>query len=152
MPRPKHRVPVDTTPNVRLSQPFAALAQLQVSLPAADQTAEACADKTVAARMNTVEPSAQAPRKLLAGVGRLRLSRQRQGRAGKTVWLVSAMAQCSYDQQLALVAKVRRALGCGAHFCGSGAELQLCVQGDQGPRLAALLRSLGAVDVVGAGG
>ena len=71
------------------------------------------------------------------------IARERKGRAGKTVTLVS-IAGASVTQLDELCTQMRTALGCG----GAREELSIAIAGDQAARVETWLRNRGAQKIV----
>ena len=88
---------------------------------------------------STPAAPAKAAKLLLSGQAKLVVRRERKGRAGKTVTLVSGLVLPEKDLEM-LAEKLRKSLGCGSHL----EDKIIVVQGDHSERIEALLRSLGA--------
>lgn len=115
------------------SSPFAALAALRDSLPEGPPSADA-----------TPSPAPSSAKATAASAlgDKLVVSRSKKGRGGKTVTTVAGVADAEAREALAL--ELRRALGCGA----SVDEALIVVQGDQVPRVRALLEARGVRKVI----
>ncbi|OPZ86656.1 MAG: translation initiation factor Sui1 [bacterium ADurb.Bin429] len=79
----------------------------------------------------------------LAGQGKLVLRRERKGRGGKTVTLLTGLALPPARME-ALARALRKALGCGSSVEGT----MIVLQGDIAPRAEEWLRARGAKQVV----
>lgn len=113
------------------SSPFAALAALRDALPEGPPAADA------------PRPAPSPAKGAASALGdKLVVSRSKKGRGGKTVTTVSGVADAEAREALAL--ELRRALGCGA----SVDEALIVVQGDQVPRVRALLEARGVRKVI----
>ena len=110
-------------PKQKPSSPFAALAALRDQLPQGPPT--------------PVSPAAVSKE----FADKVIVSRSKKGRGGKTVTLVVGVRR---EAREALAVELRRALGCGATVDGE----EIVVQGDQVPRVRALLEARGARKVI----
>ena len=107
--------------------PFAKLAALRDALPAGPEAPRAA-------------PAAEKPKPSELG-DKLVVSRSKKGRGGKTVTTIAGVNAASREP---LAVELRRALGCGATVD----EELVIVQGDQVPRVRALLEARGVRKVI----
>jgi translation initiation factor 1 len=113
------------------SSPFAALAALRDALPPGPARSEEPAG-----------PAAPPPKASRELGEKLVVSRSKKGRGGKTVTTIAGVPDEATREALAL--ELRRALGCGA----SVDDGLIVVQGDQVPRVRALLEARGVRKVI----
>jgi len=112
------------------SSPFAKLAALRDTLPQGP---------TPRAQP---EPAPEKPKQAEDLGDKLVVSRSKKGRGGKTVTTIAGVRDAATRDTLA--GELRRALGCGA----SVDDALVIVQGDQVPRVCALLEARGVRKVV----
>ena len=110
--------------------PFAALAALRDTLPAA--------------RASATGPATSGPRPVNPTYdGKLVVARSKKGRGGKTVTTITGL-HCDATALAAVAKELRVALGCGATTEGA----LIVVQGDQEARARAFLEKKGARRIV----
>jgi translation initiation factor 1 len=117
------------------SSPFAALAALRDALPQGPPSA----DEAIRPAATPAKPSTASSSTLGE---KLVVSRSKKGRGGKTVTTIAGVHDEAAREALAL--ELRRALGCGA----SVDEALIVVQGDQVPRVRALLEARGVRKII----
>lgn len=113
------------------SSPFAALAALRDALPQGPPIADEAA-----------RPAAPPDKPSKALGDKLVVSRSKKGRGGRTVTTIAGVPDAAAREALAL--ELRRALGCGA----SVEDALVVVQGDQAPRVRALLEAHGVRKII----
>lgn len=134
------------TPDSRPDSPFAVLAGVSVA-PGPEVFP---AEPSAAPGENSGVGAPASPRSRVPGapraLGRVVLRRETKHRGGKTVIVVSQLGSLpgfTRPDAEALVAQLKRRLGCGGTVEARDDDLELVLQGDRAAAVAALLRELG---------